>query len=391
MVDANRLRESWAKVAAHGDQVPLRFYGRLFVAHPELRDLFPMSMAVQRDRLVAALGLVVSQAHDLDVLRPALEQLGREHRRFATEPGHYAAVGEALLFTLADLLDDQWTAELAADWAAAYTSVAEVMLGAAEKAKAHFPAWWEAEVVLHERRTFDVAVVVIHPDQPYDYQPGQSLPVESSLRPQHWRYYSPANAPRPDGTIELHVRREPGGQLSAALVDQVQPGDVLRLGAPVGHLTLQRNSIADPRDLLLIAGGTGLAPLKALVDQLDRAGGAGGRRVRLFVGARTVRELYDLDSLRVLEERLGWLSVVPAVADDTHHRFEAGDVVDVALRRVPDPGVHDVYLCGSGEMVSASLDRLRKAGCAPAHVHYEGFLGLTEEISGGAAHLEHQR
>jgi len=394
VVDVNRLRDSWARVAAHGDQVPLRFYSRLFVAHPEVRDLFPLSMAVQRDRLVTALGLVVSRVDELDELTPFLQQLGREHRKFAAQPGHYGAVGEALLATLADFLDDIWTTELATDWAQAYRLVAQVMIEAAEAAAAHSPPWWEAEVVAHERRSFDIAVMVIRPGQPYVYVPGQSIPIESDLRPRVWRYYSPANAPRADGTIELHVRRALGGQVSSALVDQAQVGDVLRLGAPVGQmLALQPPS---GRDLLLLAGGTGLAPLKALVDQVaagttnpGNPGGTGpGGDVRLFVGARTARELYDIDGLRVLERKHTWLTVIPAISDDTLHPHECGHVTDVALRLVPNPAEHDIYVCGSDQMVAVALEQLRKAGCPPEQVHYESFLGLVEEASGGAVHLE---
>ena len=379
VVDANRLGESWARVAAYGDQVPLRFYSRLFVAHPEMRDLFPLSMAAQRDRLVTALGYVVSQVGDLGRLTPFLLQLGREHRKFGTAPEHYAAVGEALIATLADFLDDGWTADLAGDWTQAYTLVAAVMIDAAEQAATHSPPWWDAEVMLHERRTFDIAVLVMRPSPAYDYVPGQSLAVESALRPRLWRYYSPANAPRADGTIELHVRRAPGGPVSGVLVDQVQKGDLLRLGAPVGSdLTLRPD---DGRDVLLLAGGTGLAPLKALVDHV--ATGAVTRRVRLFVGARTARELYDLDALRDLDGRHPWLTVVPAVADDTFHPYEAGHVADVALRLVPDPADHDVYVCGNHETVAVALEHLRTAGCPPERVHHESFLGLVEEITGG--------
>ncbi|MFC7761892.1 FAD-binding oxidoreductase [Catellatospora bangladeshensis] len=73
-----------------------------------------------------------------------------------------------------------------------------------------------------------------------------------------WRLLSPANTPRADGTIEFHVRAQPGGELSPALVHQLREGDQVRLGAPVGRrLTLTPGG---GRDLLLIAAGTGLAP-----------------------------------------------------------------------------------------------------------------------------------
>src|SRR5262249_3552283 len=176
----------------------------------------------------------------------------------------------------------------------------------------------------HARRTFDIAVVTVRPDQHYDYLPGQSMALETPLRPRLWRYYSPANAPRPDGSLELHVRRVPGGPVSSALVDRVQKGDVVHLGPPVGNrLTLAGNGQSD---LLLIAGGTGLAPLRAVVEQVAAQAAAGDRvrQVALFVGARTARELYDIDQLRALEDQHRWLTVLPVLANPGPGPGQAG-------------------------------------------------------------------
>src|SRR5205085_639123 len=149
-------------------------------------------------------------------------------------------------------------------------------------------AWWDADVVAHERRTIDVAVLQIRPRAAYHHLPGQSVSLETDIRPRLWRYYSPANAPRPDGLLELHVKARDGGPVSSALVRRVGVGDVLRLGPPVGHLTMDESS---DRDLLLVAGGMGLAPLKAIVDSVARRGPA--RRIDLFAGFRTEDQVYD--------------------------------------------------------------------------------------------------
>ena len=77
-----RLRESFARVAMHGDELPLFFYADLFIKHPEVRDLFPVSMAAQRGHLVDALVKIVSQADNAAALTTFLEGLGRDHRKF---------------------------------------------------------------------------------------------------------------------------------------------------------------------------------------------------------------------------------------------------------------------------------------------------------------------
>ncbi len=381
-MDVTRLKNSWQAVTAYGDEVPLFFYSSLFLAHPELRSLFPASMAAQRDRLVNALGTIVSQVDQVEELMPFLRQLGQDHRKFSVVTEHYPAVGQALLQTLAHFLGRQWDSQLSADWAAAYDLVAKTMVEAADRAAEHQPPWWEATVVAHERRTLDVAVMTVQPDDQVAYRPGQSLAVETRLRPNLWRYYSPANAPRRDGTIDLQVRVVDGGPVSSALVQAVRPGDVLRLGTPVG----ERLTLTHGRDIVMIAGGTGLAPFRALIEQVgvEHARGETNRQVYLFVGAPQVRAHYDLATLRRLVDRHPWLRVVPCVSRDAAaDGMEDGDVVDVAIRHGPWPA-EDFFVCGSPEMVTASVRRLSEAGISGERVHVEEFTRTIGPIGGNS-------
>jgi NAD(P)H-flavin reductase/hemoglobin-like flavoprotein len=349
-------------------QVPQFFYARLFLAYPELRELFPVSMAVQSDRLVAAIGQIASNVDDLTPLVPTVERLGRAHRRFAVHAEHYPIVLESWLATLAHFLGDDWTDGLAADWTEAYTVVATMMIDAAAAQDGIAPPWWEAEVVEHQRRGFDIAVLRLRPQQAHPFRAGQSIPVETSMRPRLWRPFSPANAPRADGTIELHVKAVPGGQVSNALVNGVVPGDVVRLGAPAGRrLTLDDDA---GRDLLLLAGGTGLAPMKAIVEELaahDRP-----RRVALFAGARTAADFYQVDELNQLRRLLPWLTVTPVLSHDPYHDGWRGNVTEVALDQESWRD-RDVYVCGPDPMIEDALTRLVAAGVPMEDVHTEDF------------------
>jgi NAD(P)H-flavin reductase len=327
--------------------------------------MFPVSMAHQRDRLFRALGDVVAHVDDLPSVVPILQQLGRDHRKFGAQPAHYPAVGASLLATL-EHFDGEWTPELAKSWTEAYTIVSQVMVEAAEAVKDQ-PAWWQAEVVDHERRTIDTAVMHIRTDGPVPYSAGQSISLESDLRPRLWRYYSPANAPREDRIIELHVQAMDGGPVSSALVRRIGVGDVLRLGPPVGHLAMDSES---DRDLLLVAGGTGLAPVKALIDEVARFGPQ--RRVDLFLGARTEGGFYDLVDLRRLVQQHPWLSVTLAVSDDKLSALEHGDIGDVVTRHGPWRS-RDVYVAGPGAMVEDTVSRLTSSGVAPEQIRTEVF------------------
>jgi NAD(P)H-flavin reductase/hemoglobin-like flavoprotein len=362
-MDAQRLKDNFARVAAHGDQVALFFYSHLFLAHPEVRDMFPVSMAVQRDRLVNALGQIVSTVGDSGAVVPFLRGLGRDHRKFGTAPEHYPAVGESLIATLRHFSGDDWNDELAGEWAAAYGVIADVMTQAA--AEDAGPARWEATIVSHERRTADVAVLRVLPDQPLDYQPGQAVALECEERPRVWRYYSMANAPREDGTLDFHVRAAAGGVVSTVLV--LGTRSRLRLGAPVGTFTFDP---ASGRDVVMAAGGTGLAPVKAILEQISALDD--GPDVRLFFGARTADGLYDLPDLEKMAADRPWLTVTAAVSAEADYRGERGTIADVIARYGPWRD-RDAYVCGTSAMVTATVSRLEALGTAAEQVHVEDF------------------
>ena len=127
------------------------------------------------------------------------------------------------------------------------------------------PPLWHAEVVSHERRGRDIAVFTCRPLEPLAYQAGQHVSIECSYQPRQWRQYSVANAPRKDGLMEFHVRTVGAGWVSGALVRRLKPGDMLKLASPMGAMTVNRKST---RDIVCVAGGTGLAPVKAIVQEL---------------------------------------------------------------------------------------------------------------------------
>jgi NAD(P)H-flavin reductase len=367
-LDVARLRESFAQVAVHGDELPLFFYADLFLKHPEVRDMFPVSMAAQRDHLVEALVKIVSQVDNADDLTAFLQGLGRDHRRFGVIAEHYDAVGASLLATLEHFAGPAWTPALAADWTAAYELIGTVMTAAASADEEVHPPWWQGTVVAHEPRSFDVSVLLVQPEPRIDYLPGQSVAIECANRPRLWRYYSMANAPRQDGLLEFHVRLIDGGPVSMALTSPTVAGTKLRLGPPVGVLTLSQP--VSGRDLLLVAGSTGLAPLKAILEQVATL--PQRLKVHLFFGARAADGLYDLENLEKMAAEYSWLTITPAVSADPTFAGETGSLPDVVCRHGDWSG-HDAYLAGPAEMVRDGAASLAAAGMAQDHIHIEDF------------------
>ena len=371
-MDTGALKDSWAKVAAAGDDVPLYFYSHLFLSHPEVRSMFPIQMSGQRDKLVAALGAVVSGVDEIDKVIPVLEQLGRDHRRFAVVIEHYTAVGASLLATLKKFLGTSWTPDLADTWAQAYGLVAKVMVAAAEQHEDSAPAFWEADVVRVERRSVEVAVIEVAPRQEFPYRAGQSVAVEIPQRPRLWRYFSPANAPQPSGPLQFHVQPIAGGLVSTAAARRLSQGDTVKLAAPVGEqLTLPENGSVP--DLLMVAGGTGLAPLRAVLEQVDRGWETTGSapRVHLFHGSRMSWNLYDHDYLSLLATK-PWFTYTPVVSDDPTYRGTRGLVGTVAAK-ADDWSGRTAMVCGSPGMVRHTVRELRAAGLPNESIRREQF------------------
>lgn len=382
-MDTAALKQTWALAQSLGDEVPLYFYAHLFLTHPELRSMFPVSMATQRDRLLGALGRIVSSVDELDEVTDFIQQLGRDHRRFEVIASHYNAVGASLLATLKHYLGERWTPELAADWAEAYGIIATVMVQAAEVSEESSPSSWAAEVTAVERRGLDISVIQVRPEPHLPFEPGQSVAMEIPARPRLWRYLTPANAPRPDGSIEFHVQMVPGGQVSSTIVRSLKVGEIVRLGAPVGQeLTLDEDE--RHRDLLMVAGGTGLAPLRAHLERIDREWQSTGRapRVQLFHGARLPWGLYENRLLESLATR-PWFTYTPVVSDDRSYPGRKGLVGDAAVDSGPLHGLLALVV-GSPPMVRHTVSRLRAGGIAHEDVRFEQFATLDED-----SHAEH--
>jgi NAD(P)H-flavin reductase/hemoglobin-like flavoprotein len=366
-VHASLVKESFAHIEPLADKATAYFYGRLFAEHPELRALFPLAMDRQRDLFFRALAAIVWSMDCPEGLTASLQQLGRDHRRFGVQARHYPEFTGALLATIREFAGPGWTEETGAAWEATLRIVTQTMTEAAAADAKQVPAWWLAEVISHQRRAADLAVLTLRPSQPLSYLPGQYLSVQSARWPREWRNYSPANAPRPDGTIDLHVRTIPGGMVSTALVHHTIPGETLLLGPAQGAMTLPPDST---RDLLCVAGGTGLAPVKAIIEQAVAAGAA-QRAITLLFGARTETGRYDHRDLDRLAIAVPSLEIITVISDDPGFDGPRGTLPDVTAERAAGMTSREVYVCGPPAMVRQTRAVLAGLGVPPGRLHYD--------------------
>ncbi|MFF1789596.1 globin domain-containing protein [Kitasatospora sp. NPDC058243] len=333
-------------------------YAVMFRRRPYLRPLFPASMEFQQAHLERILRHLVDHLHHPAELAATLRQLGRDHRKLGVRPVHYEAFEEALCAAIRHRAGARWTEEMEAAWVRMLRFAVAAMTAGADSALTE-PPYWHAVVTGHERRRPDLAVLRVRTGEPYPYRAGQYGTVEHPTLPHTWRQYSIGCAPRTDNELEFHVRRTGPDGVSAALVERTAVGDRLRLGPPRGGLLPED----DTRDLLLVAGGTGLAPMKAIVEQ-QAAQRPRGRRVHLFVGARDRGDLYDWSALAELGLHKPWLALTPVTA---------GRLAD-AVAGAGDWREHLACVSGPAGMVASVRSELLAAGLPLAQVRYDQAL-----------------
>jgi CDP-4-dehydro-6-deoxyglucose reductase, E3 len=177
------------------------------------------------------------------------------------------------------------------------------------------------------------------------------------------RAFSFANPPHDNARIELHVRRIPGGRFTGHVFTQMKVGDELQFEGPLGGFRLSGRDTP----LLLVAGATGFAPIKSIVEDAFHRGIR--RPMWLYWGVRHRADLYMLDQALQWQAQHAHFHVVPVLSDATPADAWTGRrglVHEAMLADFPDLRGHEVYVCGSVKMVEAAV---------PAFVA----LGLSEE------------
>ena len=185
-----------------------------------------------------------------------------------------------------------------------------------------------------------------------------------------YRAYSMSSVPSEDDAIELIIRLVPGGICTTWVFTVLAEGDEVRFHGPYGEFALSGTD----REMVWIAGGSGMAPFWSMLRHMKRRGLA--RQCTYFFGAVRRRDLFFLDELRRLERELAWFTFVPALSGapgDEGWDGERGLITDVVGRHVRDGSELEGYLCGSPGMVDAADKVLKGKGIPPDRIFYDKF------------------
>jgi len=222
--------------------------------------------------------------------------------------------------------------------------------------------------------TYDIKEVAIELTEPatIDYRTGQYLQLQSEKYGDHVkpvsRAYSIASVEDDKHEVELIIRRVPNGICTTWVHEHLREGQTVWFTGPHGDFHL-RNTTAP---IIMIAGGSGLAPFKGMLRKMARD--KNPRKARFFFGANTERDLYHLDLMKRLETDLADFRFIPALCrPEGAWKGEIGLITEVVDRLAENVPESEAYLCGSPVMIEACLRVLRNHGLREDRIYYDKF------------------
>ena len=224
----------------------------------------------------------------------------------------------------------------------------------------------KATVVEIADETHDIRRILLKPAKPLDFTAGQYATLQ--FGPDLVRPYSMAGLPS-DEVLEFHVRLVPGGRVSPHVFETLKVGDAVKVSGPLGASYLRRKH-AGP--ILLVAGGTGLAPVLSIL----RGALAEGMTnpIHLYFGVRTERDVYALDRLRALAEAHPQVKVHVVISHGpVPAGLRGGLVTDAIAADWSSLEGFRTWLCGAPAMVEAATLVVKRLGIPLEHVYADAF------------------
>jgi CDP-4-dehydro-6-deoxyglucose reductase/3-phenylpropionate/trans-cinnamate dioxygenase ferredoxin reductase subunit len=255
--------------------------------------------------------------------------------------GSHRVAGEDILYCMAV---PQGSVELAPAWiekrAPPVRSIVETVV--------HRMVWKSPEVVALQLR--------LPIGRRIHFRPGQY--VRAIMADETSRNYSIANPPQLNDILDLHVRRIPGGRFSDHFIGTLTVGSVIKIDLPYGLFSWSEDVT---RPAILLATGTGFAPLKSMIEDIIRRGVT--KPLHLFWGGERECDLYDRALVQAWTRRHSWIDFTPVLAKpDADWTGSRGYVQEAALARHPDLSDSEVYACGNPVMIGAARTLLARDG-----------------------------
>jgi CDP-4-dehydro-6-deoxyglucose reductase len=176
--------------------------------------------------------------------------------------------------------------------------------------------------------------------------------IDILLKDGRRRAFSLANAPHDDACLHLHIRQVVGGQFTGQVFDTLKERDIIRLNGPHGSFFLREDSA---KPIILVAGGTGFAPIKAIVEHAIAEGCQ--RTMTVYWGGRQRVDLYLMPLAEQWSVENPHIRFIPVLSESTPAACWSGRtglVHQAVMEDFPDLSGHQVYVCGAPAMVAAA-------------------------------------
>jgi CDP-4-dehydro-6-deoxyglucose reductase len=239
-------------------------------------------------------------------------------------------------------------------------------------------------VISIEKPAADVAIVQLQlpANDPLQYRAGQY--IEFILRDGSRRSYSMANSPltvREKPAIELHIRHLPGGKFTDQVFGTLKEKDILRAEGPFGSFFLRDDTTGEDKPIILLASGTGFAPIKSIIEDMDINGST--RKATLYWGARSRADLYLHEWADAAATRMPNLTYIPVLSEpkpEDGWTGRTGFVHQAVMHDYPNLMQHQVYACGAPIMVeSAQRDFVARCGLPDDEFYADAFTSEADK------------
>ena len=196
------------------------------------------------------------------------------------------------------------------------------------------------------------------------------VPEYGDLDESVYRAYSMASPPGDSTHVELEIRLVPNGICTTYVHELLKEGDHVTINGPYGDFFLRETD----SNIIFIAGGSGMAPIKSILLDMEKKGSK--RKTTYFFGARSKRDLFLLEEMRELEEKMPNFKFVPALSEPQEEdkwEGEVGLITDVVRRMVDEAPSSEAYLCGSPGMIDACIKVLHELKVPEENIFYDKF------------------
>ncbi|ALS77661.1 nitric oxide dioxygenase [Planococcus kocurii] len=372
----------------YGMAITTRFYENLFVAHPELLNIFNQANQAQGRQQAALANAVHAAAVNIDNLEeilPAVVQIAHKHVSVGVLPEHYPIVGEYLLKAMKEVLGDAATDDILEAWAEAYDVIADAFIGVEKdmykQTAEQENSWIFFKDFIVTRKVKESEVITSFYMKPADgsdvppYTPGQYISIRLSMPGEEFlviRQYSLSQAPKSDEfriSVKSENDNDPNGVVSNYLHSGVNEGDHVEISAPAGVFVLDMTKVSP---VAFISGGVGITPMMSMFETVAKS--TPERPTTFLHGARNpLQQAFDND-IQVYAKMMADARYKAVYSDEPN-----GFITREMLEEYVDPA-SDVYVCGPALFMEIMIRELHRMGIPEEQIHYE-FFGPAMDLN----------